>query len=91
MSQNGNGLPKPEPLWIALGIVVAAMAESLSPRRRALFFAALRTLTDEHEARSRVVVFGSARNHRRDLPQSVRVAIAWLRRLIVELDDGAGR
>lgn len=91
MSEQGNGMPRPEAIWIALGIVVAALVEALGPRRRARFFAAMRALADEHETASRVVVFGHALNHRRDLPRSVRVAVAWIRRLIGELEDGAGR
>lgn len=91
MAKNGNGLPPPDAHWVALGIVVAALAEGLGAKRRARFFAALRSLIDDHEASSRVVVFGSATTHRRDLPHSIRVATRWLRRLTTELDSGPGQ
>lgn len=84
-------MPRPEATWIALGILAAAMIEAIGPRRRRRLFDAMRDLADEHETQSRVVVFGHALKGRRDLPQSVRVAVAWVRRLIVELEDGAGR
>ncbi len=88
---NENGLPSPSAIWLALGIIVAAIAETLGPRRKARFFSALRSLADEHERRSGVLVFGHARNHRKLLPQAARIAVAWLRRLTSELEDGAGR
>lgn len=91
MSERENGMPRPEAGWIALGIVVAAMIEAIGPRRRVRFFAAMRALADQHETQSRIVVFGHALNGRRDLPRSVRVAVAWIRGLIAELEDGAGR
>lgn len=93
MAENGrsNGMPKPEAVWLALGIAVAAMVETFGPKRRARFFAAMRALADEHETQSRVVVFGHTLNGRRDLPHSARVAAAWIRRLIDELEDGAGK
>lgn len=88
---NGNGLPRPEAIWIALGIVVAAISAARGGKRRRRFIRALRGLIEDHEASSRVVVFGSATTHKRDLPHSIRVATRWLRRLITELNDGVGR
>lgn len=91
MSNNGNGIPKPEPVWIALGIVVAALATALGAQRRRVFFDALRTMVEQHENRSNVAVFGSLRFNGRNMSQAIRGGVAWLKRLIVELDDGEGR
>lgn len=91
MAGNGNHMPKPEAIWIALGITIAATAIALGPKRRPTFFAAFRTLIAQHESRERVVSFDAGRNHRRAMSQSIRASVSWLLRLIVELDDGVGR
>lgn len=85
---NGNHMPRPEPGWVALGIVVAALAVALGGERRRMFFDAMRRLVEQHETRNRVVVFGSQRNHVRAMSHAIRGGVAWLKRLIVELDDG---
>lgn len=89
MSQHWNHMPKPEPIWIALGIVVAAIAAALGAKRRRVFFAALRELVHQHESRERVVSFTAARSQTRAMSQAIRGGAAWLSRLIEELDDGA--
>lgn len=83
MANGTNHLPKPDPVWVALGIIVAAIAAALGPTRRARFFDAMEELSVEHETRAHVLVF--TRNHRRDLPRSAKVASHWLNRLVVEL------
>lgn len=91
MSQDSNPLPQPESHWIALGIVVAALAIALGRKRRAVFFQALRRITSEHEARERIAVFGQAKGNGRTMSNAIRGGVSWLSRLIVELDDGDGQ
>lgn len=79
-------MPRPEPYWIALGIVVAAIAISQGPKRRRLFLRALRELTEQHESRTRVVSFDTRRNHTRALSHSIKGSAAWMYRLIEELE-----
>lgn len=91
MSENGwDHLPKPDAIWVALGIVTVAIATALGARRRADFVTALRTLADRHDARERIIAFGRQTNGR-TMSRAVQGGVAWVRRLIVELDDGAGR
>lgn len=94
MSQPSNHMPKPEPVWIALGIVVAAVAVTLSvmlgERATRVFFDAMRQMIAAHENRERVVVFGATGRNGRTMSNAIRGGVAWLKRLIVELDDGEG-
>lgn len=90
-TNGSDGMPKPEAIWVALGIVVVAVAVALGSRQRALFFDALRMLIAEHESRERIVVFGRAGRNGRTMSNAIRGGVAWLRRLIVEIDDGEGR
>jgi hypothetical protein len=89
MASNGtNHRPKPEPVWIALGIVVWAVAVALGPKRRQAFIDTLAELTDDHAARRRVIGFEPPQSRSRALSQSVLVAAAWLQRLIGDLKAG---
>ena len=89
MTNGGNHLPKPEAIWVALAIVVWAIAAALGPRRRAGFIDAMAAATAQHEARERVLAFGRNGAHSREMSRSVRAATAWLRRLEAALRTAA--
>jgi hypothetical protein len=83
MTHNGtNHMPKPEPYWIALGIVVWSMAVALGPKRRRMFLDAMEALTEEHVSRRRVIAFRPLNARSRNLPQATLIAAAYLRRLV---------
>lgn len=80
-----NGMPRPEPIWIALGMVAWAVARALSAERRDRFIDALQMTAAEHEQARRVVAFGPSDGGRRDMRRHARVAGAWVSRLAAEL------
>ena len=86
MPHRWEHMPKPEPIWIALGILVAAFVMTLSPRRKAAFLAALTTVADTHESMERVVAFDLRLNHARAMSHSIRGGVAWIRRLVSILE-----
>jgi hypothetical protein len=79
--QSGHDLPRPEAIWIALGIVVWAIAEALEDGRGRRFIEALERRATEHESGPRVVPISSRRTPSRD----VRQAGAWLAKVAQEL------
>lgn len=91
MRPNGsNHFPKPEPVWVVLGIVVWAVAVALGPKRRRVFIDTLDELTAEHAARGRVVAFGTHSARSRALSSSARTGAAYLQRLIAALRTALG-
>lgn len=84
MAQN-NGLPRPEAIWIALGIVVWALAEALEDGRGRRFLAALDRLADEHAAQGRIVAFDPPVRGGRAMSHAARVAATWVSRIAAEL------
>lgn len=86
MPQTGEHMPKPEPIWIALGILVAAYFMTLGARRRRAFLAAVSDMADAHERMERIVAFEVRRNHARAMSHSIRGGVAWIRRLVSELE-----
>jgi hypothetical protein len=83
MADPGNHTPKPDSHWIALGVVVFALAASMGPNRRRAFIEALEQFTAETEARSRIVAFG--RVHSGAMSRNARTAASWLRRVVSQL------
>lgn len=90
MARNGNHLPRPEAIWIALGIVVFAIVRTMSRKKRALFIAELKSLVAEHEGADRVIAFGSRARWNGGMLNAIRGGVFWIRRLIVELERAAG-
>lgn len=88
---NGNGMPKLEPIWLALGIVVWAIASAMAAPMRARFIKALETIIKEHEDRRRIVAFDRRSLGKREVSRIIRVAIVFLRRLLEGLGDTHGR
>lgn len=88
MANGTNHRPKPDPQWVALGIVVWAVAVALGSKRRKVFIEALDELTDDHATRRRVIGFDPPQARSRALSQSVLVAAAWLNRLVTDLKTG---
>lgn len=82
---NGNGMPKPDAMWIALGIVILALAEALEDGLGRRFIDALERRAAEHQDPQRVVAFGPMRSGRQALTQASRTAAAWVGRLAAEL------
>lgn len=85
MGNHTNHMPKAEPHWIALGIVVWSVAIALGPKRRRVFIEALEDLAAEHAARGRVVAFGPHNARNAKLSHASRVAAVWLQRLTAAL------
>lgn len=85
MRANGNHTPKPEACWLALGLVVWAIAIALGRRRRADFIDALERVAHHQEGKSRVVGFGPPNARRGRLTQASLVATAWALRLVADL------
>lgn len=82
---NGNGLPKPEPVWVALSLIVWAVAAALSAQQRSRFIDTLDSLAKDQEARRQVVAINVTNGRRRALTQSVQVAARFIERIVVEL------
>lgn len=87
---NGNGMPKLEPIWLALGDVTWAMATALSPTVRTRFIEALERLADAHENKQQLAAFDIFSLSRRDRARAMRVANTFIRRLIVDLKAARG-
>jgi hypothetical protein len=85
VSERGNGFPKAEAIWLALAIVIWAVAEALEDGRGERFIAALERRADEHEALRRVVTFGTTDGQRSMLRRHAGVASQWLSRVAAEL------
>jgi hypothetical protein len=79
--RNGNGMPRPEPIWIALGIVIFAIAEALEDGRGRRFLDALERRADEHQTTPTVIPFGA----RRPSSQAAQMAAIWVSRVAQEL------
>jgi hypothetical protein len=79
--RNGNGMPRPEPIWIALGIVIFAIAEALEDGRGRRFLDALERRADEHRASPRVVPLVG----QRPTSQASQQASAWVAKIAQEL------
>jgi hypothetical protein len=82
---NGNGMPPADAVWLALGIVIWAMARALGERRRALFIDALEALASDINALRRIIAPLGERHHLTQMPQAQRIAGEWLRRIVVQL------
>jgi hypothetical protein len=78
---NDHDLPKPEAIWIALGIVVWAIAEALEDGRGRRFIDALERRTAEHQRAAAVAPFG----RRKPTSSATRQAGAWLEKVTQEL------
>lgn len=85
MANGNNGLPKPDPSWIALGIVVLALMEALEDGLGRRFLDALERRSAEHKAPERVIAFGPVQANRRALAEASRTAAAWVGRLAADL------
>lgn len=85
MTTNGNHVPKPEPVWIALAFVIWAIALALGPQRRTRFIEALSELAENEEARRRVISINATNGRRRQVTASVQVAVRFARRIVAEL------
>jgi hypothetical protein len=85
MASDRPEFPRPEAIWIALGIVVWAIAEALEDGRGRRFLDALERRTAEQAGALRVVPFGPPSPDDRTLGAASRLAAAWLRRLAAEL------
>jgi hypothetical protein len=84
-------MPRPSAELVAVGIVAAAVALTLQAiigrRAKRTFLRALSAYADQHERLERVVVFGARRNGR-TMSDAVRGGVAFVRRLVTELEDG---
>jgi hypothetical protein len=85
MATNGNHLPRPEAIWIALAFVVWAVAAALGAQRRARFIDALAAVTQNEDARRRVVAINSTNGRRRAVTANVQVAVTYVSRIVAEL------
>jgi hypothetical protein len=83
-------LPPPEAIWLALGMVTWAIAAALAPKARARFLDALTRLTDEHSARQRIIALSSVTPKTGNLSRGVRLAVAWIRRILAQLRAARG-
>lgn len=90
MARNGNHMPKPDAVWVALGIVAFATMLSLPPKRRRVFLDALATLAAQSDSSDRVIAFGARKRWNGTMSQSIRSGVFWLKRLIVELERAVG-
>ena len=90
MAQNGNRMPDPDAVWIALGMVIWAIALALGGRRRGAFIAALAALTEDQDARRQVVSIHTTNGRKRAFTQSVQVAATYLARIVAELRAARG-
>lgn len=78
-------MPKPTAIWIALGIVILALAEALEDGLGRRFLDALERRAAEHKDPQRVVVFGAVRANRAEVTQESRTASEWVGRLAADL------
>jgi hypothetical protein len=78
-------MPRPEPIWVALSILIWALAETLGPTRRARLLGAMARYCEADELRRRVTALHLRNGRRRAVSQSAQVACAWITRIVVEL------
>lgn len=80
-----DGMPPPSAIWVALGIVVWAVAEALEDGRGKRFLDALERRAAEHENARQIVAFGPVRTGKPALTQATRAAAAWVGRVAAVL------
>jgi hypothetical protein len=77
-------MPPPDPIWIALGIVIWALAEALGEKRRPQFIAALERIAADHSARGKIVSL-HINGRRRSVAASAKVASNYITRIVGEM------
>lgn len=90
MARNGRHMPEPDPMWIALGFVIWALARALGGRRRDIFIDALSELSGDQQAAHRVVSMHATNGRKRAFTQSVQVAESYIARIVAELRAAGG-
>lgn len=83
-------MPPPEAIWMALGLIAWAVAMALAPTVRGRFMNALEMLSEQHEARWRVVSFPPPSLKTGDMSHATRIAIAWVRSILDEFRAARG-
>jgi hypothetical protein len=85
MAREPNHMPPPEPIWVALGLAIWAVAIALGDRRRGLFIDALERVASDQVAKRRIVAVHQPDGRRRAVTASVQVAASYVTRIVAQL------
>jgi len=83
-------MPKPEPIWFALAMIVWALAATFGPNRRARFLDSLARISGDGDTLSQVTPFRRDGQRRANMSQATTIAAGWIARLAEAL-RAAGR